>query len=301
MNDLWNAIKRHVGLTAPWEVAALSRVAVDPVSSRVLTHVFQPVPTIRLRAEREEQAAPADRLELIWHGITDTGMARQRNEDSLAHLATGDCALFVVADGMGGHDAGERASSLAVETVVRTVTAGCRWNEDPLSLVERSVSEANHAVRQEARQSGSNMGTTLAVGLVSGRTAYIANVGDSRVYWQKDGLLRQITEDHSLVARLVAAGKLTTDEARTDQRSHLLYRSVGSEDQLPIDTFSLPLEQGGTLLLCSDGLWGEVDDADLARTLAEEDRTEAICARLVQQANSNGGRDNITAIAVKVV
>ena len=110
----------------------------------------------------------------------------------------------------------------------------------------------------------------------------------------------QVTQDHSLVANLVAAGKLTKEEARTDPRSNLLYRTVGSEDQIAVDTYQIPLNKGGTLLLCSDGLWGEVSDAELQRICREEEHTEVICARLVQQANANGGKDNITAIAVKV-
>jgi protein phosphatase len=98
----------------------------------------------------------------------------------------------------------------------------------------------------------------------------------------------------------VAAGKLTKEEARTDPRSHLLYRTIGSDDEVGVDTFRLPLAKGGLLLICSDGLWGEVSDGDLRRTCSEEARTEVICARLVQQANANGGKDNITAIAVKI-
>ncbi len=301
LTDLRKEVKRFFGLTAPWEVMTLSRVAVDPVSTHILTRVLQPVPTIRLRPEQEEQTLPAvDGLELTWHGITDTGMVRQNNEDSLAHLETGDGALFVVADGMGGHDSGETASNLAVGTVTREV-CGSRWeNRDPLKLVECAVKSANESVRQEARRRGSDMGTTLAIALVAGSTAYVANVGDSRVYWLENGSLRQITEDHSLVAKLVAAGKLTKEGARIDPRSNLLYRTVGTEERVAVDTYQIPLRKGGTLLLCSDGLWGEVSDADLQRICSEEDRTEAICARLVQLANANGGKDNITAIAVKV-
>ncbi len=301
LNDLWNLCRRLFGPTVSLAAATLSRAAVDPVSSRLLMQVHQPVSTIRLKPEREGLTVfSTNRIEMTWHGITDPGMVRPNNEDSLAYLETADGALFVVADGMGGHDAGEAASSIAAETVKRTVQAGCRRNEEPLILVERAIKEANTAVRREARHRGSNMGTTLAVVLVAGSTAYIANVGDSRTYWVEHGSLRQITADHSIVAQLVDSGRLTTDEARNDPRSNLLYRSVGSDDQIVVDTYRFPLSKGGKLLVCSDGLWGEMRDDDLLSILSDEDGTEAICARLVQRANANGGRDNITAIAVHV-
>src|SRR5512139_3061797 len=147
LNDLWNAIKSLFGLSGTWEMATLSRVGVDPVSLRALTQVLQPVHTIRLRPERDEQEVPAaEGIELTWHGITDTGMVRKNNEDNLAHVEIGDDVLFIVADGMGGHDAGELASSLAAEAVEREVRTGRRWNEEPLRVIERAARHANRLV-----------------------------------------------------------------------------------------------------------------------------------------------------------
>jgi len=302
LSALWSAIRRIFGMDASWEMMTLSRIGIDPVSARSLTQVLQPSPTIRLRPEREVQTAPeADGIEVTWHGITDVGMARTQNEDSLLLLDLGNDALFAVADGMGGHDAGEVASGIAIETVRSEVQQGRLRMSDPSAIIERSIRQANAAVKQEAALRGSNMGTTLTAVLVADDTAYIGSVGDSRVYWLENGSLTQITQDHSLVAKLVAAGKLTKDEARTDPRSNLLYRTIGSEDEVAVDTYRLQLRKGCTLLLCTDGLWGEVSDAELRRICVEEQHTDILCARLVQQANGNGGRDNITAIAVKVI
>jgi len=280
----------------------LSRVGIDPVSARGLTQVLQPAHTIRLRPERSDDAeTPQARpLELTWHGITDVGMVRKQNEDSLALHDLGRGALFAVADGMGGHDAGEVASALAVETVARTVKASGGRRRDPEDLVRKAVQAANAAVHGEAERKGSNMGTTLTVALVEDGVAHIASVGDSRAYWIRNGSITPVTKDHSLVAKLVELGKLTKEEARTDPRSNLLLRTIGSDATVAVDTYRVPLGRGGTLLLCSDGLWGEVDDKELHRICAEEKHTEVMCARLVQEANRNGGKDNITAIVVTV-
>ena len=299
---LWNACKKLFGLDSGWEVMTLSRVGVDPASARALTQVLQPAHTVRLRPERHEPSAQApDRIELAWHGITDIGMVRTENEDSLALHDIGNDALFVVADGMGGHDAGEVASGIAVDTVTQTVRTGsARNNEDPATAVMKAVQQANASVQQEALRKGSNMGTTLTVALVRDGIAYLASVGDSRAYWIKSGAITQITKDHSLVAKLVELGKLTKEEARTDPRSNLLLRTIGSEESVTVDTYRFPLYRGGTLLLCTDGLWGEVSETEICKVCDEEPLTEVICARLVQQANGNGGKDNITAIVVKV-
>jgi serine/threonine protein phosphatase PrpC len=301
LQRLGNLLRILFGIDHPWGVMTLSRVGIDPVTARSLTQVLQPAHTIRLRPEPEEERPVAGPPEMTWHGITDTGLVRAHNEDSLALLDLGSDALFMVADGMGGHDAGEVASGIAVESVERTAREGRGRNIDPRMLVREAVRTANTAVREEAARRGSNMGTTLTVALVLDGTAYIASVGDSRAYWVKDGSITRITKDHSLVQKLVELGKLTKDEARTDPRSHLLLRSIGSEENVTVDTFQFPLSSGGTLLLCTDGLWGEVSDDDLRRICSEEERTEVLCARLVQQANASGGRDNITAIVAKVV
>jgi serine/threonine protein phosphatase PrpC len=271
------------------------------------TRVLQPAYTIRLRPGKEDpvQAPPshpaAGPHTLSWSGITDTGILRDHNEDSYSILSFEDKALFVVADGMGGHDGGEVASRIAAETVCGIVQKEYRQDGDLLALLERAVQKANSEVRQEGERRGSNMGTTLSAAIVSNEALYAANVGDSRVYWIAGGSIFQITADHSLVAKLVLAGKLTKEEARTHPRANLLYRTIGNDRTVKVDTFRFSLKEGGILLLCTDGLWGELSDEDIRETCTEEGDVKDMAAKLMQMANERGGKDNITAVVVKVV
>ena len=267
-----------------------------------LTRVLQPAHTLRLRPDPEPVLSETTRpLPLAWYGTTDTGKIRRCNEDNFSVLAFADKALFVVADGMGGHDAGEVASKIAMNAVCRVVQEEHGQSSGLLSLVERAVQQANNEVRQEATRKGSNMGTTLCVALVADDAAFIANVGDSRAYWIEDGSFSQVTTDHSLVAKLVNAGKLTKEEARTHPKANLLFRTIGTDENVAVDTFRVALKKGGTLLLCTDGLWGEVADDDIRKVCATALDVKAMGNRLVELANEQGGKDNITAVAVKVL
>jgi protein phosphatase len=279
----------------------------DPAQS---TQVLRPACTLMLRPEpegyaKETNADPgkdtARFRHLFWHGMSDIGMVRSHNEDCFCCRSLGQYALFVVADGMGGHDAGEVASRIAVETVCADVRAGVQQMQDPLLLVSDAVRNANSAVKQEGASRGSDMGTTLGVALVSDDEAFIASVGDSRIYWIENGSITQVTDDHSLVARLVATGKLTREEARNHPKANLLYRTVGTDERVTVDTFRVGLKAGGSLLLCTDGLWGMVPDEDIRTVCNREQDPQAACIRLVRMANENGGRDNITAVVVKIV
>jgi PPM family protein phosphatase len=273
------------------------------------TRVLQPAYTLRLKPGPEAQASAetaqaAERriapLNISWDGCTDVGMIRDHNEDNYASLSLGEKTLFVVADGMGGHDAGEVASRIAVEAVCEEIIRGSKTDSDPQNLIERAVKQANNEVRREGTGKKSDMGTTLCAALIVDTTVYIANVGDCRVYWIENGSITQITEDHSLVAKLVDAGKLTKEEARGHPRSNLLYRSIGNDETVKVDTFQMALKKGGSLLLCSDGLWGEVDDEEIHKVFAAGSDAETACSRLVQTALKNGGKDNITAVVVKI-
>ncbi|MGE5174378.1 MAG: Stp1/IreP family PP2C-type Ser/Thr phosphatase [Betaproteobacteria bacterium] len=272
-----------------------------------VTPALKPAHTLRLKSEPIEAALSeppshaASPRPLSWYGVTDTGKVREHNEDNFSLLTLGDKSLFVVADGMGGHDAGEVASRIAMETVCGVVQKENTETHDLLKLVERAVQQANIDVQREGACTGSNMGTTLSVVLVADDAAYIANVGDSRVYWIENGSIVQVTTDHSLVAKLVAAGKLTKENARNHPRSNLLYRTIGNDETVIVDTFRIGLKKGGTLLLCTDGLWGEVADEDILRVSATEAGAKAAGDRLVQMANEHGGKDNITAVVVKVL
>lgn len=274
--------------------------------SHNMTRVLQPVHTLRLRPEPDDPV-PSDTSgrtpitrPLLWYGITDTGRVRDHNEDNFAVLELAGKVLFVVADGMGGHDAGEVASRIAIETVCKVIQENHALSTDHLGLVERAVQEANSEVLQEGGRRKSDMGTTLSVALVENDIVYVANVGDSRVYWIANGSITQITTDHSLVAKLVAAGKLTKEEARNHPKSNLLFRTIGADEIVKVDTARVELKKGGTLLLCTDGLWGEVPDEEIHRVCAEEKNIVPVGARLVGLANENGGKDNITAIVARV-
>jgi protein phosphatase len=274
------------------------------------TSVLQPAYTRRLKADPElEQPAPNKNQEtqhpeikeasIVWCGLTDAGRVRSQNEDFFSCADFPEGALFVVADGMGGHDAGEVASRLAAETVfgeIRNNTGVVH----PEKLLEHAVLQANAEVLREATSRGSNMGTTLTAAFIVRDTAYIANVGDSRTYWIENGSIRRITEDHSLVEKLVSLGKMTREDARTHPKANVLYRNIGSEGALKVDGFQVPLRKGGNLLLCTDGLWGEVVDEDIHKILTTERDARKACVRLIRTANENGGKDNITAVVVKV-
>lgn len=267
------------------------------------TTVLQPAHTIRLKPDPElEQTAPdSTETSMVWCGLTDTGRVREHNEDFFSCIDLKDCTLFAVADGMGGHDAGEVASRLAVETICKEIRDGVRGNSDPQKLLEKAVQKANSEVLRQGTNIGSNMGTTVTVALVVRDQAYIANVGDSRTYWIENGSIRRLTMDHSLVAKMVSLGKLTEAEARKHPKSNVLYRNLGSEAPIKVDTFEAPLRKGGNLLLCTDGLWGELTDQAIHEVFATEKDARSTCARLVRMANENGGKDNITAVAVRII
>jgi protein phosphatase len=242
---------------------------------------------------------------------TDTGRVRERNEDAFvvvecsARGETGqtDLALLVIADGMGGHDRGEVASLLAAQVAAASVTQDVflpflsRQPRDgqrrPLNeaLVE-AVRAANAVVLRDVPAGGS----TLTVALVFGPRVYLAHVGDCRAYVCDERGLRRITQDHSLVARLVQTGHVTTAEAHTHSHRNVLYRAVGQAETLEVDTYMEPLAAGACLLLCSDGLWDSVGDADIARILHEAPDARTAVDRLVAAANERGGGDNITVL-----
>ena len=281
--------------------------AVKAAGLASMTHVLQPAYTRRLRPDLEEVVVEeislpkAATLALSWYGMTDSGKVRPHNEDNFACQDFGGRSLFVVADGMGGHDAGEIASQIAVKTVCKEVGRHAKHKADLSGFVAFVARLANVEVRREGWERKSNMGTTLSFALVEGTTAHIANVGDSRVYWVDNGSITQITEDHSLVAKLVSNGKMTKAEARNHPKSNLLYRTIGTDEEIRVDTFTVNLEKGGCLLLCTDGLWGELSDEEIHGICSTEKDSEKVCAKLLRMANEKGGKDNVTAVLVKII
>jgi serine/threonine protein phosphatase PrpC len=238
--------------------------------------------------------------------LTDVGRKREHNEDNMAYVIPKDQtammqkgALFIVADGMGGHAAGEVASEIAVDTVSNAYYQDD--NDDVRAALLHAIRRANGAIHQRAAEnmSRSGMGTTCVAAVLRGNVAYIANVGDSRAYIIRKSQIRQISQDHSWVAEQVRAGLLTEEQARIHAQRNVITRSLGTQPEVEIDIFSEVLEEGDILVLCSDGLSGLVNDDDLMRTVEQFVPQESVY-HLVEHANENGGPDNITAIVARV-
>jgi serine/threonine protein phosphatase PrpC len=245
--------------------------------------------------------------------ISDIGQVRERNED--AYLAVDvtlhsddgldPMGLYIVADGMGGHEKGELASSLAaqvsahqiMEDVILPFLSGHK-EDGPRRPINEALIQAIQAANLNVYQQVPDAGTTLTLALVFGQKAYIAHVGDSRAYMFNQKTLRQITQDHSLVARLVELGQATPEEALTHTHRNVLYRAVGQAGSLEVDTYLQPFPVGSCLLLCSDGLWGMISDSEITDILTNATTPQAGLGKLAATANQNGGDDNITAVLV---
>ena len=237
-------------------------------------------------------------LELQPFGLTDAGKVRQNNEDAMLVGDGEDETLFVVADGIGGFEAGEVASSLAVD-VLRGL--------HPDKTFKAAIGEANRRILAAGRDDEklSGMGTTVVAIRFGGTQreplAEIAHVGDSRAYLVRGGEMNPITEDHSLVAELVRSGDLTRDQAAEHPQKNLITRALGADEEVDVDTAVLPIEAGDRLLLCSDGLSDMVSEAGISEILAESpDDPERAARGLLSAALDAGGNDNITVVVIDV-
>jgi len=232
-------------------------------------------------------------MRLITGAATDVGRVREGNED--AYLVDDAMGLVAVADGMGGHRAGEVASATALEALRSAITHGRPLRE--------SMEDANEAVftKSLTDEELRGMGTTLtAATLVTGGTVLVGHVGDSRAYLLHDGELRQVTVDHSLVEELVREGRLTADEAAVHPQRSIITRALGVDASVEVDVYPVELAPGDRLLLCSDGLTGLVQAETIAATLRREEDPARAAAALIDAANVAGGEDNITAVVVAV-
>ncbi len=234
--------------------------------------------------------------------LSDVGRNRETNEDS--YCCEPRVGLYVVADGMGGHVAGEVASRLAVETLLRTFRNGGPPTGDPeeaAARMRRAVDEANDRILEQmethAEQRG--MGTTLVALLVSGSWAIIGHVGDSRAYLLRDGELRRLTEDHSWVHEQVRAGLLSAGDAERHPLRNVVTRALGSRLRVSLDLCRERILPGDVFLLCSDGLNSMVHDEEIRELLRRyQDEPERACRALVEAANAHGGEDNTTVVVV---
>jgi serine/threonine protein phosphatase PrpC len=228
-----------------------------------------------------------------WHG-SDVGLQRQGNEDNYFVRAP----LFVVADGMGGAQAGEVASEMAVESFNRGLPDG-----DPGEGLKHLIEEANRRIHARSRESSgkAGMGTTVTAAHVGEQNVTIAHVGDSRCYLVRDGSLTRLTRDHSLVEELVARGKLTPEQAETHPQRSVITRALGPEGSVQVDIISEPAQAGDLFLVCSDGLTSMVREPNLKPLLVGQNKPlDELGRSLIAAANEAGGRDNITVILFKL-
>ncbi|MBN1976246.1 MAG: protein phosphatase 2C domain-containing protein [Anaerolineae bacterium] len=240
------------------------------------------------------------------------------NQDSLLALTlspvyegrpTPALGLFAVADGIGGHQAGEVASRIAVQVLAQELVSGVLMAElgGDICLVEtlirvvgEAVAEANAQIYAVAQSGGSDMGSTITTALVRDDLAVVANVGDSRVYHWHDGKLDQVTTDHSLVERLVAAGEVAPEEAAAHPQKSVLYRSLGDRPAVEVDVLSLRLASGDRLLLCCDGVWESIGDEGLEEVMLLEFEPQRICDQVVRRSLESGASDNVSVIVIGV-
>jgi serine/threonine protein phosphatase PrpC len=245
-------------------------------------------------------------LKIRAAGLTDIGCVRERNED--AFLVDIQSALFIVADGMGGHDKGDVAARMAIELlpgIINRHTHDIASARVPAHVAIRralteSVKELSRHLYEKGRKSLESraMGTTVVAVLIAGRHIYIANMGDSRAYLLRQGKLLQLTEDHSITAMLLRHGEITPKEAEVHPGKAQLTRFVGMKEEVAPDVQSLKLQLGDRLLLCTDGLWATVTEAKMSTILTGCDDAGVVCRDLVAAGKEAGGQDNLTAVVV---
>ncbi len=257
-----------------------------------------------------------DMQQLIAATGQSVGKQREHNEDSLLAITTTMAGkttnipfgLYMVADGMGGHQFGEVASNAAIRVIAGQVmrkfhtylfAVPTQQPEESLQeIMENAIKEAHRVVQKDAPGSG----TTITAALVLGQQVTIGHVGDSRAYAiYPAGRVEQLTHDHSLVKRLEELGHLNKEEAATFPHRNVLIRALGQGDTLDVDVFTIPFPRNGTLMLCSDGLWGVVADHELMRSLTEAPNLQRACQNMVAAANTAGGPDNISVVLVQMI
>lgn len=228
-----------------------------------------------------------------YAGLSDVGRLRTHNEDAVLLSPP----LFAVADGLGGHQAGEVASSIAIDVLLKNSP-----RRPDAKALGRAVKAANKAVLDAAREGRghSGMGTTLTAAVVEGTSIAIAHVGDSRAYLFHDGILERITADHSMVADMVRQGTLTEDQSRVHPYRSIVTRALGSDPNMYADTYELDARPGDRLLLCTDGLTGMLTDAQITGVLRHHESADSTVRALIDAANAAGGDDNISVVVVDI-
>lgn len=233
--------------------------------------------------------------------MTDTGILREMNQDYFfaSDIPVGNLPnLYIVADGMGGHRAGEYASRYTIERVVASVSRSP--GVEPVIIIKEAIRRANELLIQEADEDAGKkgMGTTIVAATIYADHMYVANVGDSRLYVVNSGI-RQITRDHSLVEEMVRIGEMNEMQAREHPDKNIITRAIGATPNVEADFFEVDLRPEDTVLLCSDGLTNMVRDEEIRKIIAGRDTVEEQVRTLIETANAHGGRDNITVVMIK--
>lgn len=233
--------------------------------------------------------------------LTDIGNTREMNQDYLysSEESVGKLPnLFLVADGMGGHKAGEFASRYVVEHIVRSIKGS--KEEEAVRILSESIETANRKLKEyaDAHQQMRGMGTTIVAAVIQGRTLLVANVGDSRLYIVGDEIT-QVTQDHSLVQEMVRLGQMNPQSAKNHPDKNIITRAVGVSEKVKIDIFERQLRAGEYIILCSDGLTNMVEDSVILQILHGAGSLSDKAERLIELANKNGGKDNITVIIIE--
>lgn len=233
---------------------------------------------------------------------TDVGRRREINQDYMftSETAVGKLPnLFLVADGMGGHKAGEYASRKAVEIIVEYIAAG--ESNQAVTLIKKAILEANRQLLKEALIDidKEGMGTTIVAATIIGQKLLVANVGDSRLYVANEEGISQITKDHSYVAEMVRSGKIKKSEAKFHPDKNMITRAVGVFPSLDVDFFEIELKEKDSILLCSDGLTNMVEEEEILNIILDQNDLKEKTTTLIEQANKNGGTDNITVLLIE--
>ncbi len=240
---------------------------------------------------------------MLFYAITDRGKVRKSNQDYV-FASDNDTGLlhnlFMVADGMGGHLAGEYASEQAVLTVLEEVRT--KEKKEPVPILETAISTANRRIYEQALSdpSKAGMGTTMVAATFYDGHLYVANVGDSRLYVMKGDELTQVTRDHSIVQELINNGSLDENSDIAKQKKHVITRAGGAEENVRIDVFDVPFEEIDQVLMCTDGLSNMVSDDDIEEVLGSDDKVRQKASTLIDMALRNGGKDNVTVLLIDV-
>jgi protein phosphatase len=261
----------------------------------------------RHKIELLDNGQIVDNVEIGW--MTNRGRRRDHNEDNLYVFNASDTdyetrgMLLAVADGMGGHAGGEYASRIAVEKLGDYyVMENGGEPTPPHDLLKKCIEEAHKTIFSQAQNSAilKGMGTTLTAALIDKTTLNLGQVGDSRAYLIRNGSIKQLTNDHSLVAEQIRMGLITPDEAAHHPARNIITRALGTKEKVEPDFYSFPLEPDDRVMMCSDGLHGVVEDARILELILASPSAPAACIRLVEEANANGGPDNITVVLVHI-